>query len=229
MARTKVATKKTKVEKVKKVEKKAKEKTPAVVKAPVVTPPPPPALVPPPPPPEVPAPKPVAPPKPTVLGPPKMKFQLLSGIHYVRSKNRTGQVRHTPGDIIEDFRNLELVFPNKFKRLIDEIVIPDKVKTRATKAAKRAVHEMSDAIRGAKKRLGKKPVLTVVNRGGNQYDVIREDDGKPVNDRFLTLEEAKALESKGNALVDVEMQEPLRSEPEAEAAPVKDEEDDKEM
>lgn len=147
--------------------------------------------------------------------PPMMMFRLLCGCHYTRGPGKKAlraQQRHTPGDILESYQDLSAIFPNKFKRLFEAPVITEEIKSLAHKAAKRAVKEMLPAVARAQRGLSNTPTVRVVSRGGGRYDVVREDDGLPLNERPLTLDEAKAMENKSSELLKVAMKEPQNVE-----------------
>jgi len=158
-------------------------------------------------------------------GPQMMRFRLMQGCHYTNpAGHKRPQIRHTPGDIIESYQDLTIIFLNKFKRVLDDIEIPEAVIEQAHKAAKRAVKEMIPAIVSAQAGTTEVPSVRVVARGGGRYDVVREDTGQPINDRNLTLDEAKSLETQATAGLREKMKEPQQMPaPQEESAVLKDE------
>lgn len=140
----------------------------------------------PPPPPPPPAPDPV---------PAKMKFRLLSGRHSMvvgaDERGRTLRKYINCGDIVESDVDMAAEFKGKFVRVQAEEKaqrVSAAASQLASVLAQKAASEQ-DASRPA-------PMLRVVDRQGGRYDVIREDTGLPINDKFLSLAEAKDLESK---------------------------------
>jgi len=152
-------------------------------------------------------PKPPPPPKPDVTNKPKasdkMKFQLISGKHEINVKldpatGRMQRRRLTTGDIVETEVDLCAVFPNRFKR-----IMPEEVQKKASSGSANRASVLTQTITAEAAKRGKGPTkVRMMNRGGERYDVIREDNGLPLNDKFLSLEDAKDLELKMNAAAD---------------------------
>ena len=152
-------------------------------------------------------PKPPPPPKPDVINKPpeqaKMKFQLISGKHEINVKldpatGRMQRRRLTTGDIVETEVDLCAVFPNRFKR-----IMPEEVQKKASSGSANRASVLTQTTTAEAAKRGKGPTkVRVMNRGGERYDVIREDNGLPLNDKFLSLEDAKDLELKMNAAAD---------------------------
>jgi len=134
----------------------------------------------------------------------KYKFRLIRGCHSIvlgLDKNgRAIRKRLTTGDILESNEELDLTFANRFERMTPEMERREKLAVVARRNPTPKIQQIVNKITDdAKAKDHSSPRLRTVNRGANKYDVIREDTGLPINDKFLSLEEAKMMEQAGNA------------------------------
>jgi hypothetical protein len=118
-------------------------------------------------------------------------YQLLSGRHYEpitrEGSKKIAHKLYTTGDIVWSAQDLEKKFVNKFRRLRDDQV------------------DSIEALRTHEVKKGAKKERRVVDRGNGRYDVIDNNSGQPVNEEYLSLEDAKYWEETGGpppAIVD---------------------------
>lgn len=93
-----------------------------------------------------------------------MRFRVVAGTHY------DGNKAYCTGDVIESYVQLDQKFKNKFVQVFDE-----------EENAKPLPEKRQNGFR-------------TIRRGGNRFDVINEKSGEVINERFLSLDEAKELE-----------------------------------
>jgi len=134
---------------------------------------------------------------------PKMKFRLLHGTHSqvigLGKDNKAIRKEYSTGDVIESDVDLTESFPNRFVRLTPEMEIQEKVAELKRRNPSPKIKAVVDKIADNAKAVNRaSPRLRVVVRGPDMYDVIREDTGLPINDKFLSLDEAKSMERAGN-------------------------------
>ncbi len=138
----------------------------------------------------------------TPVEPVMKKFKLLSGTHSLlmgRDERGNGiRKKITAGDIVASLDNLCEIFPNRFQLVTEDDERRAKMVTAQKRNPSPRVKKILSGLEEHEKATGsERPKLRIVNRQGDKYDVVREDNGLPVNDKFLTFEEAKALEASG--------------------------------
>ena len=118
-------------------------------------------------------------------GPPALAepYRVLSARHSepytLPGKSRVLRKVYTTGDIVWSARPLHKLFVNKFERLRKE-------EAKAEEASKDYIPE-----KDAKKK------RKVVDRGGGRFDVMDLVSGQPLNEEYLSLEDAKYWEETG--------------------------------
>lgn len=119
----------------------------------------------------------------------KYRFELISGVHDGPADEQGNRKRYTAGDILESVDDLREKFRNRFKLVEDNKPLP--VIPPATLPPQKATE--------ADKTVEKK-TYRAVHRSGGRWDVVCEQDGVPLNEKWLKRAEAKELEGKMNGL-----------------------------
>lgn len=114
-----------------------------------------------------------------------MKFKVTSGVHIENKNNKAYEV----GDVVESDRELDKIFKNKFIRVGE-----DASPARVAPPAPATVVKPPAANTGAKETevvRTKKLKFKKVIAGKGKFNIVRRDNGKPINAEPLSKEEAE--------------------------------------